>query len=66
MSTPKQITPPDPQRGICPTCGMWARLPVADLLDAGRRMADQYVVVGQVLADTMHAAQVRALGRAGR
>tara|TARA_Y100000310_G_scaffold221678_1_gene223296 strand:+ start:840 stop:986 length:147 start_codon:yes stop_codon:yes gene_type:complete len=27
MSTPKQITPPDPQRGICPTCGLWARLP---------------------------------------
>lgn len=27
MTRPTPITPPDPQRGICPTCGMWAKLP---------------------------------------
>ncbi len=42
------ITPPDPQRGVCPTCGMWAKLPQA-----------------AVNEDTMHAAQVASLRRAG-
>lgn len=25
--TATPITPPDSQRGVCPTCGLWAKLP---------------------------------------
>jgi|GEM_PF-5909819 len=26
-NTATPVTPPDPKRGVCPTCGMWAKLP---------------------------------------
>lgn len=29
-TTPKPVTPPDPSRGICPTCGLYAKLPEPD------------------------------------
>jgi hypothetical protein len=32
MTTPKPpVTPADPSRGICPTCGLYAKLPGAAL-----------------------------------